>query len=281
MHASQKRRNMMKRRQSEQRGKSPGARAAFTLVELLVAVAIIGTLMSLLLAGVQVSREMARKTSCSNNLRNQILAVHEFMAAQQRFPAGREYSPVREYSWCLEVLPQLEQTALYQRFDRTKPWNDPAVNQSIAEQNLRVFRCASAIKKFPGKTDYGGIMGSTITVSPGFDFKNGVMIEVGRKRRNYLVPAEIVDGLSQTLALAECADREADAGGLWISGFNCFSHDNGAVNGPVSDDICSRHPQGAYVGFADGKVHFLSERTDGYVIGALCTRNGGEVVSGY
>ena len=31
----------------------------------------------------------------------------------------------------------------------------------------------------------------------------------------------------------------------------------------------------------DGKVHFLSQRTDGYVVGALCTRNGGEIVSGY
>src|SRR5256885_9485522 len=117
---------MIERRQSEQRATAAARRTAFTLVELLVAVAIIGTLASLLLAGVQVSREMARKTSCSNNLRNQILAVHEFVAAQQRFPAGREYSPIREYSWCVEVLPQLEQTALYQRYDRTKSWNDPA-----------------------------------------------------------------------------------------------------------------------------------------------------------
>jgi prepilin-type N-terminal cleavage/methylation domain-containing protein len=272
---------MTKRWFLAQHGWRSGGRAAFTLVELLVAVAIIGTLASLLLAGVQVSREMARKTSCANNLRNQVLAVHVFVAAQQRFPAGREYLPAREYSWCVEVLPQLEQGALYRRYDRTKPWNDSEVNQSIAEQDLRVFRCPSAIKKFSGKTDYGGIMGSTITVSPGFDFKNGVMIEVGRRRRNYLVPAEIVDGMSQTLALAECADRAAGAGGRWVSGFNCFSHDNGTVNGPVSDDICSRHPQGAFVGFADGKVHFLSERTDAYVVGALCTRNGGEIVSDY
>src|SRR5262245_26756141 len=272
---------MMQRRQSEQSGRPVAARAAFTLVELLVSVAVIGALASLLLAGVQVSREMARKASCANNLRNQILAIHEFVAAQQRFPAGREYSPVREYSWCLEVLPQLEQEALYRRYDRAKPWNDPTVNQSIGESDLRIFRCPSAIKKFPGKTDYGGVMGSTITVSSGFDFKNGVMIEVGRKRKNYLLPAEILDGMSQTLAMAECADGEADAGGLWVSGFNCFSHDNGTVNGPVSDDICSRHPQGAFVGFADGKVHFLSEQTDGYVVGALCTRNGGEIVNGY
>src|SRR5205085_10956880 len=130
---------MIQGRQRKRYRAAAKGRAAFTLVELLVVVAIIGTLMSLLLAGVQASREMARKTSCSNNLRNQILALQEFVAAQQRFPAGREYSPLREYSWCVEVLPQLEQTALYQRYDRNKPWSDPAGNQSIAQSSLRVF----------------------------------------------------------------------------------------------------------------------------------------------
>jgi prepilin-type N-terminal cleavage/methylation domain-containing protein len=255
-------------------------RAAFTLVELLVAVAIIGTMMSLLLAAVQASRDAARKTTCSNNLRNQVLGLHEFVAAQQRFPAGREYSTVREYSWCVELLPHLEQTALYQRFDRTRPWNDPR-NQPITDTNLPIFRCSSALKKFNGKTDYGGIQGSSITVVGRFDFANGVLLEVGRKRHNYLTPAGITDGLSQTICISECTDRAADEGGLWITGYNCFSHDNGGVNAPAADDIGSRHAQGAFVAFADGKIHFLSQNTDAYVVGALCTRNGGESVSGY
>jgi len=92
--------------------------------------------------------------------------------------------------------------------------------------------------------------------------------------------AEIVDGLSQTIALAECTDRPAAAGGLWITGFNAFSHDNGPINGKVTDDICSRHPGGAQVGFVDGRVQFLSQQTPGVVVGGLCTRNGGERVNG-
>jgi len=243
-------------------------------------VAIIGVLMSLLLTAIQASREMARKAACGNNLHNQLLAVHEFQAAHRHFPPGRQYSQTREYSWCLESLPYLEQAPLYARFDRGKPWSDSGGNSAVAQVNLRIFRCPSAIIKFDGKTDYGGIMGSTITVSPGFDFENGVMIEVGRRRNNYLVLAEIVDGTSQTLALAECTDRAAEAG-LWISGFNAFSHDNGPINGKVSDDICSRHPGGALVGFADGRVHFLAQHTSGYVVGSLCTRNGGETVNEY
>jgi len=255
-------------------------RRGFTLVELMATVAIIGVLMSLLLTAVQASREMARKTGCASNLHNQLLAVHEFQAAQRYFPPGRQYSPAREYSWCLESLPYLEQAALYARFDRNKPWSDASGNSAVAQTNLRIFRCPSAIQKFDGKTDYGGIMGSTITVSPGFDFENGVMIEVGRRRNNYLIQAEIVDGTSQTIALAECTDR-APKPGLWISGYSAFSHDNGPINGKVTDDICSRHPGGAFVGFADGRVHFLSEHTSGYAVGALCTRNGGEILNDY
>ena len=105
------------------------------------------------------------------------------------------------------------------------------------------------------------------------------MIEVGRTRQTFLTQAEIVDGLSQTIALAECSDRTPEAGGLWVSGYNAFSHDNGPINGKVTDDICSRHPGGAQVGFVDGRVQFLSQQVSGYVIGAFCTRNGGERVN--
>jgi prepilin-type N-terminal cleavage/methylation domain-containing protein/prepilin-type processing-associated H-X9-DG protein len=254
-------------------------RAGFTLVELTVVMAILGVLMTLLIAAVQVSREMTRKTSCSNNLRNQLLASHEFQAALRHYPAGRLIAKGREYSWCLELLPYLEQQALYIQFDRSRPWNDGGSNLSAAQTTLKIFRCASSVKKFPGKTDYGGVMGSTLTVSPGFDFENGVMIEVGGWRRDFLTAAEIIDGTSQTIAIAECVDRPPDEGGMWVTGFNAFSHDNGTINGKASDDICSRHPGGALVGFADGRVCFLSQNIAPLIVGALCTRNGGERVN--
>jgi len=267
-------------RDNEPRPKSAPHRPGFTLVELLSTVAIIGVLMSLFLAAVQASRESARRSSCAHRLHNQVLAVAEFQAAHQYFPAGRTISPTREYSWCVELLPHLDHASLYARIDRSRPWSD-AANWDAAQTSLTIFRCPAAIKKFPGKTDYGGIMGSTYTVSPGFDFENGVMIEVGRWRSNFLTAAEIVDGLSQTIALAECADRDQGAGGLWVSGYNSFSHDNGTINGKVSDDICSRHAGGAFVAFADGRVQFLSQHTAPEIVGGLCTRNGGERVNDY
>jgi prepilin-type N-terminal cleavage/methylation domain-containing protein len=264
---------------------NPGKRArtcpsGFTLVELIAVVAIIGVLMSLLLAAVQATRESARKASCSNNLREQLFALQEFHAAHNRFPAGRQMTKVGEYSWCLETLPVLEQTALYARFDRMRPWTDSA-NRTVAGTNLRVFRCPSALKKFDGKTDYGGITGSSITVTTGFDFSNGVLIEIGRLRRDFLTEAEIVDGTSQTILVAEAVDGDENAGGRWISGYNCFSHDNGPINGPLGGDIFSRHPSGAFVGLADGSARFLSQNTAAFVVGALCTRNGAELVNGF
>src|SRR5437870_1892494 len=81
----------------------------FTLVELLTVIAILGVLMSLLLAAVQASREVARRAQCANQIKNQMLALQNFHSAMQRFPAGKQITSVGEYSWCLETLPYLEQ----------------------------------------------------------------------------------------------------------------------------------------------------------------------------
>jgi len=258
----------------------PLAANAFTLVELLVVLSIIGVLMSLLLAGVQASRESARRIKCANNLRNQILALQNFHSAFDHFPAGQLLSGNTEYSWCFHALSFLEQASLKEGFDPKKSWND-ARNLALAQTSLPIFRCPSARLKFDGKTDYGGIIGSVLTndLPPGvFEFSNGVMLEVGRVRPSAIRLAEVTDGASHTLLAAESSDRDKGAPGMWVSGFNCFSHDSGQISGPETGEILSLHPGGAYGGFADGRVQFLSKQTAIYVVGALCTRNGGEVV---
>ena len=87
-------------------------RNAFTLVELLVVIAIIGVLVALLLPAVQAAREAARRSQCTNNLKQITLAMHNYADIH-----GGKY-PVGEYNygwgtWLVGLLPFIEQKALY------------------------------------------------------------------------------------------------------------------------------------------------------------------------
>jgi prepilin-type N-terminal cleavage/methylation domain-containing protein len=93
-------------------GKSGG----FTLVELLVVIAIIGILVALLLPAVQAAREAARRSRCSNNLKQIGLALQNYHDTHRKFPHGTRW-PIGAPNWRIMVLPYLEQTALYRQLD--------------------------------------------------------------------------------------------------------------------------------------------------------------------
>ena len=101
--------------------RTPPARKASTLVELLVVIAIIGILVALLLPAVQFARESARRMSCSNNLKQLALAVHNFEAANNRMPssfhptAAQANGNVDGWSCQAQILPYLERGDLYDR----------------------------------------------------------------------------------------------------------------------------------------------------------------------
>lgn len=99
-------------------------REAFTLVELLVVIAIIGVLVGLLLPAVQAARESARRSQCTNNLKQIGLGMLNFESTRQHFPPG-QFKPVgaREknaYSWAVWHLPYIEQQNLFDRIDFSK-----------------------------------------------------------------------------------------------------------------------------------------------------------------
>src|SRR5947207_13822421 len=86
-------------------------RSAFTLVELLVVIAIIGVLVALLLPAVQAAREAARRTQCTNHLKQLGLAAHNFHDVSGTFPKQTSPNGQTGVSWLCLVLPYLEQKA--------------------------------------------------------------------------------------------------------------------------------------------------------------------------
>jgi len=116
-------------------------RRGFTLVELLVVIAIIGILVALLLPAVQAAREAARRTQCTNNLKQLGLATHNFHDIYQRLPpgylgtssySGPSYSNVQWLGSLVFLLPYAEQQNIYDRIQCVKnvdlPTFDPFTN---------------------------------------------------------------------------------------------------------------------------------------------------------
>jgi prepilin-type N-terminal cleavage/methylation domain-containing protein/prepilin-type processing-associated H-X9-DG protein len=129
-------------------------RPAFTLVELLVVITIIGILVAMLLPAVQGARESARRTRCVNNLKQLGLAVHNFHDVHKFLPVSNRplgLTTAPRIGWAVNALPYLEQQALFQQYDQSQTWSSttPGSGQSASNQKLcgtvlPVFYCSSA-----------------------------------------------------------------------------------------------------------------------------------------
>ena len=251
-------------------------RSGFTLVELLVSISIIGVLVGLLLPAVNMARESARRTQCSNNLRQIGIALHNYHGVKRTLPPGcLQWRPpkggknFKQFAWSAMILPYLEQTELFESINFHVAYDDPQ-NAAPGSVGLSVYTCPSAIAPAPGglaKTDYAGLYGQRLTAFG--DTSNGVFIYDRALRFEH-----IRDGLSQTICVAEDT-RGPDC--EWINGRNTFEQ-SGLINdpkaAPFDNEMRSDHNGGVMVLFTDGHVSLLGNDLEKKVLGALITRHG-------
>ena len=196
------------------------SRRAFTLVELLVVVAIIGVLVALLLPAVQMARESARRMACGNNLRQVGLGLQNFESTFKNFPpSARPVIPNASgqfdgWSAQGQILPYLEQSNLFEKIDFSKSYTAQA--WPIAPTRIPTYQCPSDPNK---KTRYNATSGQpehfplnyVVNLGTWFVF-NPATREGGEgafRPIEPLRPANIGDGLSNTLGLAECKGYNA------------------------------------------------------------------------
>jgi prepilin-type N-terminal cleavage/methylation domain-containing protein len=129
-------------------------RFGFTLIELLVVIAIIGVLVALLLPAVQASREAARRTSCSNQIRQLTMAVLNYQSTHQHLPTGacNQNSDVSDPvvlpdlrtpdTWFAEILPFIEEISLYEKFNFSEGTGS-LVNKPLVATEIIGVRCPS------------------------------------------------------------------------------------------------------------------------------------------
>ncbi len=233
----------------------------FTLVELLVVIAVIAMLMGLLLPAVQSAREAARRAACANNIRQLGLAVLNFEASQQHLPASWKPTlgpagKIDGWSAQAQILPYIEETAVHSAIDFDRSYNEHKLpsGQPLSATRIPTLLCPSEVgdrvrledgvaKHYP--LNYAVNEGVWFVFDP----------ETGRGGEGAFFPAShlrtrhFADGMSKTLGLAE------------VKAWNAYFRNAGLARPepPVSNATASLggdfKTNSGHTEWVDGRVH--------------------------
>ena len=271
------------------------ARRAFTLVELLVVIAIIGILVSLLLPAVQAAREAARRTQCINTLKQWALAIHNYHDVHKSLPCGMMQANalpgIKRHTWVIGVMAQMEQTAIYEKFDHNIGyWESPNIVQNsttgLMYTSIPAYYCPSdrGNGKWQGDTywrsraNYVANFGNTRTT--------GTAATAPFVFNKYKGFNSITDGLSNTLLLGEIIMAHRDD--VWDCRGDVHNDDDGSffstANTPNTGvDACNICTTSAGVRYPPPCTNQANRFNGSATASAVSTRSlhpGGAVVTG-
>ena len=271
------------------------SRDAFTLVELLVVIAIIGVLVGLLLPAVQSAREAARRCSCSNNMAQLGLAIHNFEFSMEYLPSGtiNPGGPIRteekgsHVGYLVQLLPYVEHQGIANNFDISAGTYAPK-NAAARKQVITAYLCPS----FPvghnmdGSSGLANYAGCHHEQESQIDADNNGLLYLNSRVRY----GDITDGSSHTILIGELLPRETSLG--WASGTSATLRNTGSIGGskewaanrmqaldPLEvGGFASMHYNGAQFVMGDGSVQFLSASIDPILFQNLGHRSDGAMM---
>jgi hypothetical protein len=207
---------------------------------------------ALLMPAIKSSRGAAQGAASMNNMRQIMLAMHNYHDANKRLPpafkADKDGKPL--LSWRVLILPMMEYGDLYNQFHLDEPW-DSENNKKLIANMPPEYRSPNR-KSGEGKTNYLAVRGEKTV----FSGKQGVRFQ------------EITDGTSNTIAIVEASDEKAV---IWTKPDDFEYSEENPLQGLVG-----LNPNGFLVGFVDGSVQLLPATISPQDLKAFFTRNGGE-----